>query len=430
MNTLYLRLPSAAATRPASVDPSLTCSFALTSHQGAIARSGDARLSSLAATIAGSERVVLLLAAVDVTLLAINAPPLSAGRLKLALPGLVEEHILDDPENCVMVPGATVDGLLTVAVMRREWLQALANACLTLGAKKLLAWPLQSCLPHFLQQDDCVAVLHEHPDETRIGMLELGMHIPAKTTLGVSLHATESDGGVQQAMAALRLLMPHGAMTLLVPPQRVSVYRQAADADISVQADDWSLWIKSATPNDRADRKNIPDMMSAIATTRNGSSNLRAWRRPLQLAAAVLLLNTVALNIDWWRLHREAGTLKAGMTQTYRASFPNERVILDPLLQMQQKIAAAKRAAGEPLPDDFIALAASFATAWTGLPANGDAAIASLDYRDRSLLLRLKPQAAEQQSDDFQQQLQAALSGQKLVLQQGAADAWQIRRAP
>ncbi len=429
MNTLYLRLPPATAIHPISVDPSLTCSFALTSHQGAIARSGDARLSSLAATIAGADRVVLLLAAVDVTLLAIKAPPLSARRLKLALPSLVEEYILDEPEDCIMVTGSTIDGLLTVAVMRREWLQALANVCLASGARKLLAWPLQSCLHYLPQQNGCVATLHEHPDETRSGMLELGVHIPAKATFGLSLHAPDSEDGVQQVLTTVRLLIPQGAMTLLVPPQHVSAYQQAADADISVQADDWSLWLHPATPSDRTDQKNIPDMMSALATTRNNGS-LRTWRRPLQLAAIVLLLNTVALNIDWWRLRREASALKAEMTQTYRTSFPNERAILDPLLQMQQKIAIAKRAAGEPLADDFIALAASFATAWTSLPVTDDATIASLDYRERSLLLRLKPQAAEQLSDDFQQQLQAALTGQKLVLQQGAADAWQIRRAP
>jgi general secretion pathway protein L len=105
MNTLYLRLPSSAGIKTVPVDPSLPCSFALASHQGVIARSGETRLSSLAATMADADRVVLLLAAADVTLLAIRTPPLSPARLKRALPNLVEEHLLDDPENCAIVTG-------------------------------------------------------------------------------------------------------------------------------------------------------------------------------------------------------------------------------------------------------------------------------------------------------------------------------------
>ncbi len=427
MNTLYLRLPSAAGIDNASVHASLTCCFALASHQGTIARSGEASLSALAATIAGADRVVLLLAAADVTLLSIKAPPLSAGRLKLALPSLVEEYILDDPEDCIIVTGPSVDGMLPVAVMRRSRLQTFADVCLQLGARKLQAWPLQACLRQMQQQQGCVAVLHEYMDETRGGTLELCLHLPPHSALGLSLHAADSDSGAHEVLRTLRLLSPQDPITLMVPSQRANAYRQIADAGIDVEADDWSKWIT----RELSDAHSVPDMMKTLATT-GSRSNLRAWRRPLQLTVLILLLNIVALNIDWWHLRREADALKTDMTQTYRTRFPDERVILDPLLQMQQKIAAARRAAGEPAPDDFIALAADFAAAWNGLqsPA-GSAVIASLDYRERSLLLRLKPQAiADDQSDNFQQQLQAALARRKLSLQQGAADAWQIRRAP
>lgn len=422
MNTLFLRLPSSAGIKAVAVDPSLSCSFALASHQGVIARSGEARLSSLATTMADADRVVLLLAAADVTLLSIKVPPLPPSRLKLALPGLVEEHLLDDPDDCIIVTGTAIDGLLQVAVMRRDRLQALANMCLTLGAKKLLAWPLQSCLP---RRDDGIAALHEYANEQH-GAAELVLHLPASASLGLSLPASEHV--VQQTLTTLRLLQPQGALTLLASPQRVAAFRQLADADIDVQADDWQQWIATET----RDKLQPPNMMSALSIAHQ-RIDLRKWRWPLQLAAAALLFNTVALNIDWWRLHREADGLKAGMLRTYRDRFPNERVILDPLLQMQQKIAIARRAAGEPAPDDFIALAADFSSAWNSLPlaATGSGAIASLDYRERNLSLKLKPQVQQDDLfDNFQSQLQTALRSKQLVLQQAAADSWQIRRAP
>lgn len=435
MNTLYLRLPSSAGIKTVPVDSSLPCSFALASHQGVIARSGETRLSSLAATMADADRVVLLLAAADVTLLTIRTPPLSPARLKRALPNLVEEHLLDDPENCVIVPGIGSGDLLPVAIMRRDRLQSLADICLTMGAKKLQAWPLQSCLP---QHDHAVAALHEYADEQGSApqdlLLELGLHLPDQASLGLSLHVADVQNGGRHAICALRLLQPQGRITLLVSPQHVDACRQLAedDAEIEVQADDWKRWIAVDAPADRATPPNAINLMSALSLA-HSRLDLRAWRLPLQLAAAVLLLNTIALNADWWRLHREADSLKAGMLQTYRSRFPNEHVILDPLLQMQQKIAIAHRAAGEPAPDDFLALSASLASAWNSLPlaSNSNGAIASLDYRERSLSLKLKPQIQQDERfDAFQQQLQTALADRKLTLQQGAADSWQIRRTP
>ncbi|HWU97064.1 MAG TPA: type II secretion system protein GspL [Oxalicibacterium sp.] len=433
MNTLYLRLPSSAGIKTVQVDSSLPCSFALASHQGVIARSGETRLSSLAATMADADRVVLLLAAADVTLLAIRIPPLSPARLKRALPNLVEEHLLDDPENCVIVPGTASGDLLTVAVMLRDRLQSLADICLAMGARKLQAWPLQSCLS---QHDRAMAVLHEYTNESGSDsqgvLLELGLHLPGQSSLGLSLHAADAADAAQQAISTLRLLQPTGPVTLLVPPQHAPFWIQIADADMDVQTDDWKRWIAANSSADRATPPHGINMMRALAIS-HSRFDLRAWRLPLQLAAAVLLINTIALNADWWRMHREAETLKAGMLQTYRSRFPNERVILDPLLQMQQKIAIARRASGEPAPDDFLALSASLASAWNGLPPTSDSngAIASLDYRERSLSLKLKPQVQQdEQFDAFQQQLQTALAERRLTLQQGAADSWQIRRAP
>jgi len=429
MNTLYLCLPSAAAVKTTSLDPSLTCSFFLAGNQGAITRSGDAHLSSLAATIASVDRVVLLLAASDVTLLETTAPPLSDRRLKLALPSLVEEHILDDPEDCTIVTSPLVDGRLPLAIMRRDRLQAFTTIFWMLGAKKLLAWPAQSGLPPLLPQDACIAALHEHVGEVSGCTLDICVYFPDQKSMGFSLHASSAETAVTEVLRTLRQLIPMGALTLLVPSPRVSAYAQAADTDTVVQADDWNVRIKQAAEAARSDSHNVPNMISAVQTKRHHGKLLK-WRRPLQLAAGILLLNTVALNADWWRLHSESTQLKAEMLQTYRTRFPDERVILDPLLQMQQKIVIARRAAGEPVPDDFAALAANFAVAWNSLPVDVKTAITSLDYRERTLFVGFKSQTGESQADGFEQQLQSALALQKLVMQEAKADTWQIRRAP
>ena len=83
----------------------LYCHYAAASPGGAIEREGVAALSELAEQVKRAQRVVLLLAASDVTLLRIKMPPLSGAKLRAALPNLVEDRLMSDPEECVVVAG-------------------------------------------------------------------------------------------------------------------------------------------------------------------------------------------------------------------------------------------------------------------------------------------------------------------------------------
>ena len=127
MSTLYIRLPSKAAAEASEHWTALPCPFALTSSTNAIEREGVAPLSDMASAVATAQRVVLIVAASDVTLLRVKTPPLSAAKLKLALPNLVEDQLMVDPDECVVVPGNFIDGLRTAAVMQRGWLEILSK---------------------------------------------------------------------------------------------------------------------------------------------------------------------------------------------------------------------------------------------------------------------------------------------------------------
>jgi general secretion pathway protein L len=151
------------------------------------------------------------------------------------------------------------------------------------------------------------------------------------------------------------------------------------------------------------------------------------WRWTLALAAVVLVVNAAALNIDWWRLTRETDSLRATMIQIYKSAYPKESVIIDPLAQMQQKIAAARHDSGMAVPDDFTALTAALGEAWSSAATAGNtAAIAALDYHERSLFVRLKPGG-----EAPTRQLKSSLAKYGLALdlapEQSGAVVWQIR---
>ncbi len=107
MTTLYIRHPARAEGEGAP------CRFAVVGDAGAIEQQGEGTLRNLTDLVAASRRVVLLLAGADVNLISVQAPPLSGNKLRAALPGLVEEHILGDPLDCVLMAGPPAgDGTL------------------------------------------------------------------------------------------------------------------------------------------------------------------------------------------------------------------------------------------------------------------------------------------------------------------------------
>lgn len=416
MSTLYIRLPSKAAADNVPHWITLPCAFAQTSQGDAIEREGMASLSDLAETIAKVQRVVLLLAASDVTLLRIQVPPLSASRLKAALPNMVEDQLMSDPEECVIVAGASVDGLRTVAVVNRGWFDILTKTLHTYGARRVSAVPAQLCLPYEAGVASAAVTAHD-------AEIELAIRLAEQQGIGLPVMAGPDESVVGEIIQTLVAIVPEAPIKLYVPQADVHPFQEAANAAlaldqrITVHADNWSRWIAGA-------HHAAPDMMSALGGTTTQNINWRAWRWPLILATAVLLVNVIGLNIDWLRMRREATALRANMMQTYRTAFPQDTMVVDPLAQMRQKVAQARNASGQAAPDDFVALAANLGEVWDSIAGSGYKmpGIASLEYRDRSLLLRAKADGTLPV-----EQLKAALAARNLSLTQQSIGIWQIR---
>ncbi|NBW92114.1 MAG: hypothetical protein EBR53_06620, partial [Actinobacteria bacterium] len=137
-----------------------------------------------------------------------------------------------------------------------------------------------------------------------------------------------------------------------------------------------------------------PDLMSGVSGPESTGIEWQHWRWPLRLTLLLMVVNITALQIDSWRLQKEAAGVKEIMMDIYRRSFPNEAPVLDPLAEMQHKIAASRQHAGETAPSDFLALIAAFGDAWTSLQTQtgtGAQAIAAIVYRDQMLEIRFKP---------------------------------------
>jgi general secretion pathway protein L len=415
LSKLYIRLPSKAIVESTEAGAPLYCQFAWVSGSGSIERDGVAALSEMADLARRAQRVILVLAASDVTLLRVKVPPMSAARLRAALPNLVEDRLMSDPAEAVVVAGDTADNLRTIAVVHRGWLELLSRSLLALGARTISAVPAQLCLPY--QAGMVSAAVSEHGSD-----VEVAIRLGEQEGIGLPVFADQPEAVPLEAIQALCAVVPHAPVTLYVPQTRLRSYQEALaispalEERIRLAEDDWSLWTAGA------DKVSI-DLMEGVGMAAGPSLNWRPWRWALGLAAALLAINAVALNVDWLRMKREADAHNAAMLQTYRAAYPKETVIIDPLAQMRQKLAAAQRDSGQVAADDFIALTAAFGAAWSAA-GQSPQAISGLEYHDRNLTVKLKPDA-EMPMD----QLKTALAARNLSLSETGSGVWQIRSA-
>jgi general secretion pathway protein L len=245
--------------------------------------------------------------------------------------------------------------------------------------------------------------------------------------IGLAIVPDESEPIERQVLQTLQAMVMQVPIAMYVPQSQLQAYQHALEQEeggerVALHADSWSYWIAGASHA-------TLDLASGMQDAGGSRIDWKKWRWPVMLGTAFLLVNILALNIEWWRLRSEADQLRASMTQIYRATFPKDPVIVDPLAQMRQKLGAARRGGS---PDDFTTLAAIVAEELNGLTqSKGGPAfpgIAGLEYKERSLTVKFKPG-----SDVPADQMKAALVRRNLELTQGPSQGggtvWQIRSA-
>ncbi|MGC2165981.1 MAG: type II secretion system protein GspL [Gallionella sp.] len=439
MSILCIRLPSKsiADVTPNWVD--LSCPFAQIAQSGAIESDGISAISSLSDVIAKVQRIVLLVSASDVTMLRVKTPPLSASRLKAALPNLVEEHLLCDPAECAIVTGNEVDGLRTVAVMQREWLEKLSNTLIAYGARQITAVPAQTCLNlNKGPQDATTAAAYVWNDR-----IDLTVRLSEYQGIGLTLAADDNDRpGSEPAVSTARSvvqtlasLVHRSPITLYVAQNSIRAYEDALSAlpelsqRITISTDNWTRWVGGAL--------NSPlNLLAGITQAHAPKTNWLPWRWSLIFASALLLINAGAVNFDWWRMRSEEKSLRIAMVDIYRSAYPKETVIIDPIAQLRQKITLAQTRSGVAGADDFSSIIGIFGEAWSRVSSSARSphAIAAIEFHDHALLVRVKSakdQLNDRGEDTLVQQLTSALAKHDASLEvipdQTGQVVWKIR---
>jgi general secretion pathway protein L len=327
----------------------------------------------------GTSSVRLVFDPRDVNLLTPKVPALSGARLAQALPNVVEDALLQDAAQCAIVPGAPLEGgRRLVAVVDREWLEFTVGAFERRGMRVRNAWPAQLALPF-------------EPPAWSIGCMHGGLALRSGDAAGLGWTAGEDrDYRCEALVALLETAMAGGERP----------------ASLSAFVDDASWQV----PLERAGaRLQLPVTISALQVPTSGGVELlagrvaagrrmlasfdpRAWRLPAALAAACVIAALAGLNLHWAQLAREKDTLRRSMEATFRSTFPQAQVVVDPLLQMNRQVSTLRARSGQAGPEDFVPLMSRFAQA---LGSSGVDALAGVEFRDGRLKVRFQPQRVD-----------------------------------
>ena len=337
---------------------------------------GYQRLSLDALPQLGS--VTLLFDARDVALLRAKVPPISGAKLRAALPNLVEDQLLQDAGSCAFALGPQVgpEGERMVAVVDRSWLEFVLGAFERRGAKVQAAWPAQLALPMTGKGNWSLLCL---PD---------GLALRTDAVAGMGWPASDDALGRTEALTSMLASAGECAGKKVVVFSLDDGWQQPVEDAL----EDLDLTLDGRMHRMPAPQPAPVDLLAG--RVRRGALgwisdvNWRAWRWPAALAGAAVAAWLLGLNIHWAQLAQERNELRAALETTFRRTFPDAKVVVDPVLQMEREVATLRTRSGQSGPADFVPMLARLGQA---LGAQSLDALTTVDYRDGGLRVKFKP---------------------------------------
>ncbi len=435
MSTLIVLLPPRDPAVPSQEWQLPELPFVLLDKSGRTQRAGRSAL----ALLPRAASTVLMVAARDLLMMPATLPPLRGPRLRQALPNVVEDQLIQDPQTCHIAvdPQPLAGGRRLLAIVDRGWFRFICDAFNSAGHRSLRAVPVTRCLP--------LAIALDTPAEVA-EMVNAGEPVMAGSASAATLPGLApviaSGGATAVPMVAAVLgtvvqtapaMLLEGAIDNGVPRVELAIARgvqgeglavpaNAVNATLGALAGAASLTLHMLTEVPGSEPRLGATGPARLAAYVHGASPLpfeqlarralecrfdlcqfefasqpwrldratiRRLRLPVLLAVGALVIAIVGANVQWLLLARQREAINTQMTELLLNAFPKTTVVLDAPDQMSRQLQQLRVAAGELSPDDFLSLADGLARSLPPIPVNG---IAGLDYHDRRLDVTFKPE--------------------------------------
>jgi general secretion pathway protein L len=305
--------------------------------------------------------------AADTLLTRAVVPTRSRARILQALPYVLEDQLLDEPEQLHFAYVREADGALAVAVTKRArlnvWLEILKGA----GLRPSSLCPANLSLPLY-------------PQAWSIAFT------PKELWVRSGAHAGFVANPATDPPPVLMAALTEAAAQNLAPPQLVLFA-----APTTVDPDAWSATLALPVVVETRDLRElaVAPAINLLQADFGQAAHLRQMLRPLRPAGvmlAVWLAAVVVMDVaEWLRLRHQHNVYSAEMYEIFRQNFPEVKAVLDPAAQMRAQIEALQsRGAG---PADLLPLLTRVAPALKEQAAQMK--LQSVKYSERSLTLEL-----------------------------------------
>ncbi|MFM0216080.1 MULTISPECIES: type II secretion system protein GspL [Paraburkholderia] len=433
MSTLIVLLPPRDPAVPSQEWQLPDLPFELLDKSGRTQRAGRSAL----ALLPRATSTVLMVAARDLLMMPATLPPLRGPKLRQALPNIVEDQLIQDPQTCHIAVDSqsAAGGRQMLAIIDRGWFRFIYEAFSAAGHRSLRAVPVTRCLPEAtlpaVPAEVAETVSATEPAMAGASLADAApVPVAADTApqvvpmvaavLGTVVQTAPAmllEGAVESGMPRVELAIARGAQGegLAVPANAVNATLAALAGATPV-----SLYMLTEVPgNEPSLGASSPARLGALvhgasplpfeqlarrALTcrfdlcqfefasqpwRLDRATLRRLRLPVLLALGALVVAIVGANVQWLMLSRQRDAISTQMTELLLTTFPKTTVVLDAPDQMSRQLQQLRVAAGELSPGDFLSLADGLARSLPPVPVNG---IAALDYHDRRLDVTFKPE--------------------------------------
>lgn len=418
MSLLIIQLPTRARHQADAPAPDAASASAGPREYGYVLSTDGISVSRhgrcVAAMLPRADSVVAVMAATDLSWHQVSVPKAPAARLRAALAGLLEEVLLDDPEelHLALAPQAKAGQKAWVAVCDHTWL---TSQLMALEKAKLR---VERVVPGVAPDEPATAYFHE----AQGGTLAEG------DAAGEMLLTWSTAEGVATWPVAGSL-----ARGLLPDPLPVQT-RFHATPPVASPAERWlgrAVTVQTESEHLLMAARSLWNLLQFELTPRSKGVHALAdqWRRlmspqwrPARVGLMALVgVQLLGLNLWAWQQKQQVQGKRSELTRILKQAHPQVQVVLDAPVQMQRETEALRAAAGAIGDNDLESLMGVVAMAWPPLRPT-----ASLQYDGTALTLM--PPAGWGPDDLSQFRARLGASGVQVdALTDGRL---QVRRAP
>jgi general secretion pathway protein L len=329
----------------------------------------------VAAMLPRADSVVAVMPAADLSWQQVSVPKAPAARLRAALAGMLEEVLLDDPEDLhlALAPEARAGHKAWVAVCDHTWL---TGQIMALEKAKLR---LDRVVPAVTPDEPATAYFHETQD---------GGNTESEAS-GEMLLTWSSAAGVATWPATGTL-----ARSLLPDPLPVQT-RFFATPPVASPAERWlgrAVTVQTQPEHLLMASRSLWNLLQFELTPRSKGVYALAdqWRRvmspqwrPVRIGLMTLVaVQLLGLNLWAWHQKQQLQGKRSDLVRILKQAHPQVQVVLDAPVQMQRETESLRAVAGATGDNDLEALMGVVAMAWPPLRPT-----ASLQYDGSALTL-------------------------------------------